>query len=132
MKKIQKQFLHSNYYKDGQFQALGTTYSLCLSCYTSISLVLFFLPVRSAETTDRTKKKTAFWFRTNYLHFIIDPIQASTRQETRNSSSVTHQPFIFFYTCPCYEKKKVLIRMARVFLYFYSSINQYNLVEWFR
>lgn len=35
MKTIEKQFLHSNYYKDiGHFQALGTTSCLRISCYT--------------------------------------------------------------------------------------------------
>lgn len=71
------------------------TVFVCHATQERISLVLF--PSQSGQlkpqTEQKKKKKTAFWIRTKYLHFIKDPIQASIRQETEletESSSVTY------------------------------------------
>lgn len=137
MKKSQKQFLHSNYYKDGQFQALGTTYSLCWSCYTRKYFFgpFFFLPVRSAETTDRTKKTNSFLVSFDLFTFHYRP--NTSFHQTRNMKQLlshTSTLHILLYMSMLWNKKEFYLEWLEFFfffLYFYSSNNQYNLVEWF-
>lgn len=55
-----------------KFQALGTTYSRCLSCYIRkhfFGPISLPFPSHQVSCNHRQNKKTAFWLGKMYLHF---------------------------------------------------------------
>lgn len=95
----------------------------------------FSLPVRSAETTVRTKKwqkKKKFGFVTS-IYISLRPEPTS---DTNWKSSYIKPSCFSIYIHIGYEipEQKGIIIMAHIrflFSFFYSSVNWYNLVEYF-
>lgn len=81
-----------------KFQALGTTYSLCLSCYTRKYFFGPPLPIRSAVTTDRTKNSFSGVVKSIYISLKTQYKPPSDKKQNWQCSPVTYHPFIFFHT----------------------------------
>lgn len=131
MKKIQKQFIHNNYYK-GHIQALETIYSPCLSCYTKNVFGPF--PSQSGQLKPQSEQKNdkkKFGFVTS-IYISLRPKPTS---DTNWKRSYIKPSYFSIYIHIGYEipEQKGIIIMAhiRFLFFFYSSVNWYNLVEYF-
>lgn len=115
--------------------------SLFVMLHKKVFLWSFFPPSQVSWNHRQNKKQLSGFVQSIYISLKTQYKPPSDKKQNWQSSSITHPPFMFFHTCPHWLWNENRIKRYNyngsnetfffLFFSFYSSINQYNLVEWF-